>query len=330
MDSQLPLSRSSDAPLVPAVQAKELQQGELLVPRATFEVMLSGNFDFIRVPEGCLWMVKPRITDVFSRLLTRRGLADPQTWYDMLAACGSLAHLYVMDRYGERYKVIDVTLDPGGETGVLIVNHLGRRSRSGYMSIDIHDAYGKMLPFVSYKEPYYKNPTCQCIYRRNADTTLRESFRRWQSERSRESWVNYLKEANRAGAYPFTEEGLKRATGARVVQFTALDDGFKARIEYVLRPHIEYVDYNDETPQTLNRGPYDGSIKVVWDEAVGDNGPNLYLTIDDLEIEMGQEGYDYHSTVRTFYGGDYHYHGAEVFNDADLEAAANSDDWEQL
>lgn len=173
-----------------------------------------------------------------------------------------------------------------------------------------------------------KNPS----YRRNADISLREAERQWQTQRSRESWIKYLKEAARAGAFPYTPEGVQRATGATVSGFRQLEDGFRAHLEYTLRPNIQYIDHNEEVPQDLTRqrGPYDGVLLLTWKENLGDEGPTLYLTIHDMEIEMGQEGYSYNSSARTFYGGEYRYHGGEVLNDSDLERATASDDWEQV
>ena len=129
----------------------EIKSDEPLIPRATFELMLSGRFPLIRIPEGKAWILKPKIVQNFLQLMTQTNLLDPQKWYDLLASCSLSANLYVMDRYGERYKVIDVEIDPGGETGVLVLQHLGRRNRQGYFKVDIQDGYGNMLPFIVYK-----------------------------------------------------------------------------------------------------------------------------------------------------------------------------------
>lgn len=151
MDPELP--SHPNLPLVPAhsLVPREITAGPLL-PRTTFDVMLSGNFDFIRVPRDREWAVKPNITQAFTALLSKSGLANPTAWLDTLVACSRRADLYVMDRYAERYRVLDVIVDPGEETGYIVVRHLGRKSRAGTQSIDIHDAYGKMLPFIVYKD----------------------------------------------------------------------------------------------------------------------------------------------------------------------------------
>lgn len=150
----LPVTLPKDSLLPAFPAAAEIPETDALIPRADLQLMASGKFPLIRVPPGYLWMVKPKVTNNMSQLMTRSGLADPQRWYDLLASCSLSANLYVMDSHGERYKVIDVEIDPGGETGELILQHLGRRSRQGNMRIDIHDGYGRMLPFVVYKEQY--------------------------------------------------------------------------------------------------------------------------------------------------------------------------------
>jgi len=132
---------------------EEIPKNQPLIPRATFDVMLSGNFPLIRVSEGGSWKIKPKVTQTMSQLITKEGIANPDRWYDLFAACGTSATLYVMDTHGERYRVVDIDIDYGGETGQLILQHLGRRSRGGnLMLIDIWEAYGKMLPFVVYKD----------------------------------------------------------------------------------------------------------------------------------------------------------------------------------
>jgi hypothetical protein len=100
-----------------------------------------------------MWRVKPRVVESLAKLITVHGLADINAWYDLDAFLGNSADLYVMDRYGERYKVVDVLHDPGGETGELVLMHLGRKSRGGKrLYIDIWDAYKKMIPFVVYRD----------------------------------------------------------------------------------------------------------------------------------------------------------------------------------
>lgn len=148
----LPVSLPQDS-LLPAIPiAAEISSNDVLIPRASLALMASGKFTLIRVPEGHLWMVKSNTVRDMTKLMSRSGLANPQYWYDLLASCSTSANLYVMDAHGERYKVLDVEIDPGGETGELVLQHLGRRSRQGSMRVDIHEGYGKMLPFVVYKQ----------------------------------------------------------------------------------------------------------------------------------------------------------------------------------
>jgi len=146
--------------LVPSCPlVEEIPDNQPMVPRATFELMLSGNFPLIRVPKGESWRVKPDLIKRMSSLMTKQGIADANRWYDLLASCGTGATIYVMDSHGERYRVVDVNIDLGGETGELVLQHLGRRSRGGaVMRIDIWDAYGKMIPFVVYKGSLTRNP----------------------------------------------------------------------------------------------------------------------------------------------------------------------------
>lgn len=134
---------------LPATKAQEVDEP---LARATFDVMLSGAYPLVRVPKGHAWMAKSSVSGAVSALMTPQGLVDPQRWLDLQAACGHTADLYVMDRHGERYRVIDVLPDAGGETGRLLLRHVGRRSRTGDSLVDIQEAYGYMLPFVVYKK----------------------------------------------------------------------------------------------------------------------------------------------------------------------------------
>lgn len=80
-----------------------------------------------------------------------RGLVNPRAWDDLLAAAGRRAGVWVVDRSGERWQVLEVLFDPGGETGQLVLRHLGRRARQGELLVDLQDAYGFMIPVVVYK-----------------------------------------------------------------------------------------------------------------------------------------------------------------------------------
>ena len=147
----IPVPEGSYLPSLPPVG--EIPQGQPLIPRASLDVMISGKFPLIRVREGQLWKVKPRVVEALAKLITVEGLANINAWYDLDAFAGNSADLYVMDSHGERYKVEDVLHDYGGETGQLVLRHLGRRSRGGkLLYIDIWDAYKKMVPFIVYRD----------------------------------------------------------------------------------------------------------------------------------------------------------------------------------
>ena len=162
-EHQLPAILPKDS-LLPALPvAVEIPAGENMIPRADLQLMASGKFPLIRVPAGHMYMAKPKVAEDMTRLMTKSGLADPQRWYDLFASCGISASLYVMDSHGERYRVVDVLIDPGEETGMLVLQHLGRRSRQGNMQVDLHAGYGKMLPFVAYKHQHFRrNPPGTC------------------------------------------------------------------------------------------------------------------------------------------------------------------------
>lgn len=122
---------------------------------AKFDLLESGKAPFIIMPVGSY--EKLRITQSMYYLL--HNLKDPQAWENVWIAIGGIpghggangtAELYVVDRSNERYQVIDLDLDYGGETGSLRLRHVGRRSRER-IEIDVEQAYGYMLPIVMYK-----------------------------------------------------------------------------------------------------------------------------------------------------------------------------------
>lgn len=148
---------SDDASLVPinttggqlAFPQEKLPKNEWRAPRVSFDLQLSGRAPFIYMPEGTY--EHPPVTRALGKVLTRRGMADPQAWEDLLAACGTRARVFLNDRRGERWELRGIDIDYGGETGKLIVRHLGPRSREGDIGIDLHRAYGHFLPVVVYK-----------------------------------------------------------------------------------------------------------------------------------------------------------------------------------
>lgn len=145
---ELPAARGDS--MLPALPAQSLAPGQWLPPRVSWDLMLSPKTQqFVYLPDGV--QENTRITTTLGGLLTRSGIASANAWEDLLAACGTRARLFVIDRWGERYEVREVLFDYGGETGRLVVRHVGARGRQGDLEIDIHKAVGYMLPVVVYK-----------------------------------------------------------------------------------------------------------------------------------------------------------------------------------
>lgn len=122
-------------------------------PRATRDVISSGKVPLIYMPPSAY--ERPTITNALRRMYEDpRRMASPDAWEDLLATAGTVANVYVFDRHGERYRVEHVRFYPGGESGELEIVHIGRRGR---LRVDLHDAFGYMLPVVAYK-PTRLNP----------------------------------------------------------------------------------------------------------------------------------------------------------------------------
>lgn len=134
---------------LPALRPEPLPRGEWRPPRATFELAASGRFPLAYMPEGTY--EKPGLAAAHAQLLTPAGLASPAAWYNLLAAAGHSANVFLIDRHGERWQLIDVLFDYGGETGQLKLRHVGARSREGDRLVDIRMAYGHAIPVVVYK-----------------------------------------------------------------------------------------------------------------------------------------------------------------------------------
>lgn len=146
-EAQLPSPRRES--LLPALPPQALPVGQWTPPRVSWELMTSGRQPFVYMPESAY--EHPPVTTALERVLTRAGVVDINRWEDLIAACGHRAKVFVIDRSGERYEVRDVLPDYGGETGRILVRHVGPRSRVGDLEIDIHKAFGQMLPVVVYK-----------------------------------------------------------------------------------------------------------------------------------------------------------------------------------
>lgn len=120
-----------------------------------FNALATGGAPLVFKPEGV--QERPRVNEALYNLLQGQvqygqGLISPDAWEDLLASAGTVAKVYVVDRRGERYELREVLFDHGGETGRLVLRHLGARSREGDLVIDIRQAYGYMLPVVVYKD----------------------------------------------------------------------------------------------------------------------------------------------------------------------------------
>lgn len=172
-------------------------------------------------------------------------------------------------------------------------------------------------------------------YRRNADTQLRQAERNFQQEPTRDRWVVWLREAARAGSYPFTPEGVASATGGSLASFEMIEDGFEARVEDAQFPALEVAyryrtgpDADDFESDSYPRGLFNAKISVRWHPSYDDN-PGLYIEIDAKQEEelvrmpMGAEGIDF-TRMNTTPGGDYHYVGNSVQNDAQLVTACRT------
>lgn len=169
-------------------------------------------------------------------------------------------------------------------------------------------------------------------YRRNADTQLRTAWRRYQMEQTKSSWMQYLQEALRSGLFPFSPDAIHGATSGIIEDFVVTPDGFMAKLQGAEFPAIEArIQFDEDDWDSFPRGPYDATMRVTWDERMGDEAPTLYLEIEDIEEEFGVEGYTLSSTFRTLRGGEYCYVGEPVENNEALRAAAqNPKEWEEI
>jgi len=181
-------------------------------------------------------------------------------------------------------------------------------------------------------------PHRRSIYRRNADTQLRQAERNFQQEPTRDRWVIWLREAARTGTYPFTPEGVASATGGSVISFQMTEDGFEATIAEAEFPALE-ITYRYRTgPEDFEtdsypRGLFAAKITVRWHPSYDDD-PGLYIEIatkkeeELVRMPMDSEEGDF-TRVNTFPGGDYHYVGGSVQNTEQLIAACHdSKHWE--
>lgn len=192
-----------DKPFLPAIPSDQIPIGnyiknDILVPyespqrmeilpehAADFRLIIEGKLPFIIAPRGSIQ--KSRINAQLAVLLNN--LNNIQAWNDMLIQVqsspgytGREAKLYLIDRHNRRYLVLGsplggAELDPGRETGTLLLQPIGRRGRGGQKirldpedlvdySTDPPTPFG--LPVILYKS---YGPTRK--YRRNSDEEVR-------------------------------------------------------------------------------------------------------------------------------------------------------------
>jgi len=142
---ELPAPRDS---LLPAVPAQVLPRNVWSPPRVSWDLMTSGRQPLVYLPEGV--PEKPGVRTALEQVMTREGLASVDAWERLLVEVGNRGKLFVVDRNGERWQVLDVVAYYGGDSGYLRVRHIGRL---GDRSVDIHEVYGRAIPVVVYK-PY--------------------------------------------------------------------------------------------------------------------------------------------------------------------------------
>lgn len=130
-------------------------------PRTSWELLTSGGAPLAYLPESSY--ERPAVTAALQVMYgDPRQFANMEAWENLLSAAGTAAAVYVYDRHGERYKVLRVDPYPGGESGELVVQHVGPR---GTTRVDIHRAFGYILPVVAYKPTRHGSggrPYCSC------------------------------------------------------------------------------------------------------------------------------------------------------------------------
>jgi len=108
--------------------------GSIALPKgaANFLLLSEGKSPFIITPQGAEWKYKEEISAKLYDLIMN--LDDIGSWEDLWVKCGGLQGLgcsagsfeiYLVSRHNERYKLINVSMDYGDESGVLGVRHIG-------------------------------------------------------------------------------------------------------------------------------------------------------------------------------------------------------------
>lgn len=125
----------------------------------SLESLVRGELPLVYLPHGAY--ENEAVSEALYGLLRAHpavGLSSPDAWDRLLAAVGHRAKVYVVDGRGERWLVADVFFDRGGETGELLVEHLGPE---GKRRVPLLGSYGAergyahpwLIPVVVYKAP---------------------------------------------------------------------------------------------------------------------------------------------------------------------------------
>lgn len=137
------IQHTPHGPFLPA----PVPQATGLPPRVSWPLLVSGKAPLVYMGLGSY--ERPAVTTALSALL--RNLHHVQAWENLLVSAGTVADVYIYDRHAERYRLLDVLVDPGEETGQLVLRHMGKKARQGDIQIDIHETYGFVFPVVVYK-----------------------------------------------------------------------------------------------------------------------------------------------------------------------------------
>lgn len=156
-DQVIPAGEYVDAErgiLYPAIlEPQNLRNSYLPRDLLKFNLLREGRHPFIIAAEDR--EESPEITSALFDLFANFNDAD--YWEKLFIQTSSRnAELFVIDRRNERYRVKEVEIDVGGETGVLVLQHLGKRGRGGKLiRIDIEEGANHMMPVVVYKPHTY-------------------------------------------------------------------------------------------------------------------------------------------------------------------------------
>jgi hypothetical protein len=143
-------------------------------------LLTSGKANLIYMGEGSY--ERQALTNAYFNLL--KNLHHIQAWEDAFIAAGTVADIYAHDRHGERYRLMGVEVDPGDETGVLVLRHLGKKARQGDIRIDVHETFGYLFPTIVYRATRVSGPQVE------PDTTYSghdEAKAKWIAE-ANETW----------------------------------------------------------------------------------------------------------------------------------------------